>query len=328
MLELPDRVTVVDVAARDGLQSFHRWVDTADKIALVDRLSDAGFPAIEVTSFASPRAVPHLQDAEAVLAGIRRRPGTVYRALVPNARGAERAVRAPAPPDELLGLIVASDTYLAKNQNMTAERAIAEVIDAHRIAQQAGRSYVVAIAGAFFDMYDGPTPQRKVLDFVERFAAAGIRNMYLAGSLGVEDPRHVNRLFRTVSGRWPELTLGFHVHNMAGLATANIIAALDGGARFIEGAICGLGGGIALPGSVQATGNLASEDVVYLLNESGVDTGVDTEAAIAASRDIAALLGISPVGHLAACGSRAELMARAASEGPGKGHAGAKDGPR
>src|SRR5215207_1452045 len=104
MLQLPRKVTVVDVAPRDGLQSFPRWVETEIKVAMVDRLSDAGFPVIEVTSFAHPRAVPNLQDAEAVLAQIRRRPGTIYRALVPNARGAERAVRADAPPNEILGL--------------------------------------------------------------------------------------------------------------------------------------------------------------------------------------------------------------------------------
>lgn len=315
MLNLPSKVTVVDVAARDGLQSFARWVDTETKIAIVNRLSDAGFPVIEVTGFVHPRVIPNLQDAELVLAGIRRRPGTVYRALVPNARGAERAVKSGAPPDEILGLIVASDTYLAKNQNMTTDQAVSEAIGAFRIANAAGLSFVMAIAGAFWDMYDGPTPPAKVMDLVGRFHAAGIRKLYLAGSLGMEDPAQVNRLFSAVHQKWPELELGFHVHNMAGLATANILAALDGGASFLEGAICGIGGGIALPGSVRSTGNLASEDMIYLLNESGIDTGVALEDAIAASRDIARLLGIEPMGHVAHCGSRQELMRRGASGG-------------
>jgi hydroxymethylglutaryl-CoA lyase len=301
------------VAGRDGLQSFPRWVDTEVKIAMVDRLSQAGFPVIEVTGFAHPRAVPNLQDAEQVLAGIRRKPGTVYRALVPNARGAERAVRAPAPPDEILGLIVASETYLAKNQKMTTDQAVEEAIAAFRIATSAGLSFVMAIAGAFWDMFDGPTPEANVIELVGRFHAAGIRRLYLAGSLGMEDPVHVNRLFSAVGRAWPDLQLGFHVHNMAGLATANILAALDGGASFLEGAICGIGGGIALPGSVRATGNLASEDMVYLLHESGVDTGIDVEEAIAAARDIATLLDIAPVGHVAYCGSRGELMRRGAA---------------
>lgn len=313
MFHLPEKVTVVDVAARDGLQSFPRWVDTAVKIQMVDRLSQAGFPVIEVTAFAHPRAVPNLQDAEQVLAGIRRRPGTVYRALVPNRRGAERAVRAPAPPDEILGLIVASDTYLAKNQNMSIDQAVEEAIGAFQIASAAGLSFVMAIAGAFWDMYEGPTPADKVMDLVGRFHAAGIRRLYLAGSLGMEDPVHVNRLFTQVGRAWPDMQLGFHVHNMAGLATANILAALDGGASFLEGAICGIGGGIALPGSVRSTGNLASEDMVYLLEESGIRTGVAVEEAIAAARDIAGMLDIAPAGNVAYCGSRAELMRRGAA---------------
>jgi hydroxymethylglutaryl-CoA lyase len=310
MLSLPAQVTVVDVAARDGLQSFPRWVDTQTKIAMVDRISQAGFPVVEVTGFVHPRAVPHLRDAEEVLAGIQRRPGTIYRALVPNARGAERAVQAKAPPDEILGLIVASDTYLAKNQNMTMDQAVEQAIEAFRIAQQAGLSFVMAIAGAFWDMYEGPTPQPKVLGLCERFHAAGIRKLYLAGSLGMEDPLHVNLLFAEVKRRWPDMELGFHVHNMSGAATANIVAALDGGASFLEGSICGIGGGIALPGTVRSIGNLASEDIVYLLNEMGIATGMDTDEVVAAARDVAALLDVIPAGHIAHSGSRAELMAK------------------
>ncbi len=304
MLSLPSKVTVVEVAPRDGLQSFPRWVDTQTKIAIVDRLSEAGFPVIEVTGFAHPRVIPNLRDAEAVMAGIKRRPGTVYRAQVPNAKGAERAVRCTAPPDELVGLIVASESYLKKNQNMTTEQAI----KAFEIGRAAGMSFVMAIAGSFWDIYEGRTPESKVLGMVSRFHDAGMRRIYLAGSMGMEDPRHVNDLFTEVKQRWPDLDTGFHVHNMAGGATANILAALDAGASFIEGAICGVGGGIAMPGGTGSVGNLASEDIVYLLNEMGIATGIDTEAVIAASRDIANMLDIAPAGHVAHCGSRRELM--------------------
>ncbi|MFM1988061.1 MAG: hydroxymethylglutaryl-CoA lyase [Pseudomonadota bacterium] len=307
-LELPERVTVVDVAARDGLQSFGRWVETDVKVALVDRLTDAGFPVIEVTGMARAEVIPNLRDAEAVLARIRRRPDTVYRALVPNARGAQRAAEAPVPPDELLGLVVASETYLRKNQRMDTERAVSQAIEAHRIAESAGMSYVVAIAGAFWDIYEGPTPPDKVLALVERFHDAGIRKVYLAGSLGVEDPVRVHALFSRVCERWPGLVLGYHVHNLAGVATANVLAALQAGAAFVEGSICGLGGGIAMPGQLDALGNLASEDLVYLLNEMGVQTGITTEEAVRAARDVARLLGIDPVGHVARCGARSELF--------------------
>jgi hydroxymethylglutaryl-CoA lyase len=308
VFNLPKRVTVVEVGPRDGLQSFPRWVDTDAKVALVDALSDAGLPVIEVTGMAHPRVIPNLQDAELVLERIWRRPGTVYRALVPNARGAERAVRASVPPDELLGLIVASDTYLLKNQRMTRVQAVDEVIRAHDIARGAGCSFVVAIAGAFWDIYEGATPEERVLELIACFHAAGIRKAYLAGSLGVEDPVHVNRLFSAVRRRWPDLELGYHVHNLAGLATANILAALDAGVTFVEGSICGLGGGIAMPGSIGPTGNLATEDIVYLLEQMGVCTGLDVDRVVHTAREVARTLGIEPIGHMARCGSRNELL--------------------
>ena len=308
MLNIPSKVTVVDVAPRDGLQSFPRWVDTETKIALVDRLSEAGFPVIEVTGYAHPRVIPNLRDAEEVMAGIKRRPGTVYRGLVPNARGAERAVQSAAPPDEILGLIVASESYLKKNQNMTTDQAVEQAIKAFEIANNAGIGFVMAIAGSFWDVYEGRTPEAKVLGLVERFHDAGIKRVYLAGSMGMEDPRHVNCLFGEVKSRWPGIETGFHVHNMSGGATANIVAALDGGASFIEGSICGIGGGIAMPGGTGSVGNLATEDIVYLLNEMGVDTGMDTEAVVAASREIAEMLDITPASYVAHCGSRNELM--------------------
>ncbi len=144
MLKFPDAVTVVEVGPRDGLQSFARWVDTDTKVAMVDRLSAAGFPVIEATSFAHPRVIPNLRDAEEVMARIVRRPGTIYRALAPNARGAERAVAARV--DEVLGLITASATYQRKNQNMTLEQGADEAVAAFRIADRAGCRFVMRSA--------------------------------------------------------------------------------------------------------------------------------------------------------------------------------------
>lgn len=314
VINIPARLTIVDVAARDGLQSFPRLVDTATKIALIDRLSATGFPVIETTSFAHPKAVPNLADAETVLAGIKRREGTVYRALVPNSKGAIRAVNAPAPPDELLGLIVVSERYLEKNQNMTLEQAVAEAIAAFEIAEKAGLRFVMALGGAFWDVYEGVIPQDKVLGLLERFYAAGIRSAYLGGSIGMEDPRHVNTLFGEAKRCWPDMRMGFHVHNLSGAASANIIAAMDAGVSFVEGAICGIGGGIAMPKGMPSIGNIASEDIVYLLSEMGVDCGVEIDQAVSASRDIARLLDIEPVGHLALCGSRREIINRFSSK--------------
>ena len=307
MLTLPGAVTVVEVGPRDGLQSFARWVDTDTKVALVNRLSVAGFPVVEVTNFAHPRAIPNLRDAEEVMARITRRPGTIYRALAPNARGAERAVSAGV--DEVLGLITASATYQRKNQNMTLEQGVEQAVATFRTADRAGCRFLMAIGMSFWCAYEGRVPEEHVLDLVGRFRAQGIRRFYFAGSVGMEDPRHVNSLFQMVRDRWADVEAGFHVHNLSGMGTANILAALDGGATSVEGAICGIGGGMTLPTSLGAVGNLPTEDIVQMPNESGVETGLNTEAVRDAARDVAELLGIALVSHVGLAGTRSDVMA-------------------
>ena len=309
MLRLPERVTIVDVGPRDGLQSFPRAIDTATKVAMIDRLSETGLPVIEATGFAHPRVIPNLADAEEVCARINRKPGVVYRGLVPNARGAERAV--PAKLDELLGLITVSEAYQKKNQNMTVAEGVAEAIKAFRIVEKAGVRFVMALGMSMWCPYEGVIAPARVLALVEQFRNAGMRRFYLAGSLGMEDPRQVSELFGRVLDRFADIEVGFHVHNLAGTGTANVLAALDAGAAFIEGAICGIGGGIAMPHTIASVGNLATEDIVHMLNEMGVETGIATAAIAAASRDVARLLGIEPGSHTAHTGTRANVMAGA-----------------
>lgn len=306
MLQLPKSVTVVDVSARDGLQSFPRWVETDVKVAMVDRLSATGFPVIEVTNFAHPRVIPHLRDAEAVMERITRRPGIVYRSQAPNARGAQRAVA--TRPGEILGLITASETYNRKNQNMTIEAGIEAALETFRVSDAASIPFVMAIGMAYWCAYDGPTPVERVLDIVGRLRAGGVRRCYYAGSLGVEDPRSVGSLIGRTIERFPDVEVGFHVHNLAGNGLANVLAALDAGATFIEGAICGIGGGIMTPTTMGAVGNLATEDIVQFLNEMGVETGLDTKAVLDAAHDVAKLLDIRPQSYVAAAGTRAMIM--------------------
>ena len=305
-MRLPDSVSIVDVSARDGLQSFPRFVSTEDKVRMIDRLSDAGFPVIEVAGFAHPRVIPNLADAEAVCEQIARRPGVIYRGLAPNARGASRAVTARV--DEIVGLSIASATYLKKNQNMTLEQANAQAIEAFRIAEDAGCRDVLALGMAFWCPYEGVIAEEHVTAMVQQFHQAGIRRIYLAGSVGMEDPRHVGRLFSSLRDRFSDLELGFHIHNLSGMATANILAALDGGAQWLEGAICGIGGGIAMPASLGAVGNFPSEDLVRMLDLMGVRTGVDAQAALFAARDIATLLDISPRSHSLLGCTRSEIL--------------------
>lgn len=308
MLSLPEKVTVAEVGPRDGLQSFPRPVDTDTKVALIDRLSEAGFKVIEVTGFAHPRVIPNLKDAEEVCARIKRRPGTVYRGLVPNARGAERA--AAARVDEMLGLITVSASYLRKNQNMGMDEAVEEAIKAFRIADRAGIGFVMALGMAMWCPYEGRIPEDQVLALIRRFRDAGMHRFYLAGSVGMEDPRHVNSLFRRALDSHPDVELGFHVHNLAGFGAANIVAALDGGAAWVEGSICGIGGGIAMPTTMGSVGNLPTEDIVSLLSEMGIDTGLELDAVVAAARDVAKMLDIEPRSHITHCGTRADVMER------------------
>jgi hydroxymethylglutaryl-CoA lyase len=305
MLSLPEKATVVEVGPRDGLQSLEHWVDTNDKVAMIDCLTDAGFPVIEVTSFAHPKVVPMLTDAEEVLARIKRRPGTVYRALVPNKRGAIRAVETDI--DEVLGLMTVSESYLAKNQNMTLDEAIEVGGACFRVADEAGRAFIMALGMSLFCPYEGLIDPQRTLSCVARLRKLGVQRFYLAASTGMEEPRQVNELFRRAFEQFPDCDFGFHVHEKMGLAPANLIAALDAGVVMVEGSICGVGGGIAFPGGTGSVGNLPSEDIVNFLNTMGIETGIETADALVAARTIGDLIGIPVNSHLAAVGTRADI---------------------
>jgi len=294
----------VEVGPRDGLQSLPKWVETDHKVAMIDTLSDAGFPVIEVTSFAHPKVIPMLVDAEEVLSRIKRRPGTVYRALVPNKRGALRAVETDI--DEVLGLMTVSELYLAKNQNMSLDDAITAGGECFRVADEAGRAFVMALGMSMFCAYEGIIPVEKTLDCVARLRNLGVTRFYLAASTGMEEPRQVGALFTAAIDRFPDCEFSFHLHDKMGLAAANLLAALDAGVRTVEGSICGIGGGIVFPGGTGSVGNLPTEDIVNYLNEMGVDTGLETERVLAAARAIGELIEIPVNSYLGQIGSRAD----------------------
>ena len=225
MLALPERVTVVEVGPRDGLQSLGRWIETDVKVAMIDRLTDAGFPVIEITSFASPRYVPMLTDAEEVVSRVKRRDGAVYRALVPNKRGALRAVETDI--DEILGLMTVSGTYMAKNQNMTVDEAIRAGGDCFRVADEAGRAFIMALGMSLYCPYEGVIEPERTLDCVDRLRNLGVQRFYLAGSTGMEEPRQVNTLFRMGAGPLPGLRVRLPCPREARLGAGQC----DGGAR-------------------------------------------------------------------------------------------------
>jgi hydroxymethylglutaryl-CoA lyase len=194
-MKMPKKMLLVDVAPRDGLQSLPKWIPTDEKVWLCDRLTDLGVPVVEVASFAHPKVVPNMRDAEEVFARIRRKPGVVYRGQAPNVRGAHRAIEAKV--GEMLGLITVSETYTHHNQNMSNDECVEQNIQSFRLADRAGIPFVMAVGMAFWCPYEGLVPEAQVEDIVGRFSHAGIKRQYLAGSIGMEDPAHVNRLFRS-----------------------------------------------------------------------------------------------------------------------------------
>jgi len=310
---IPKKMLLVDVAPRDGLQSLPKWIPTEEKVWLCDRLTDLGVPVVEVASFAHPKVVPNMRDAEEVFAKIRRKPGVVYRGQGPNVRGAHRAIEAKV--GELLGLITVSETYTHHNQNMSNDECVEQNIQMFRLAERAGIPFVAAIGMAFWCPYEGLIPEADVEKIVGAFFDAGIKRQYLAGSIGMEDPAHVNRLFRRLYAKFPGIELGFHIHNLSGMATANIVAAMDAGVHWLEGAICGIGGGMAIPTTVGKVGNFPMEDLVTMLEEMGVDTGLKASEVIRAAHEIGKRLGIPVDSHRGTGCTREDVM-RAGADNP------------
>ncbi len=312
-MHIPDKMLLVDVSPRDGLQSLPKWISTDDKVWLCDRLTDLGVPVVEVASFAHPKVVPNMKDAEEVFARIKRKPGVVYRGQAPNVRGAHRAIEAKV--GEMLGLITVSETYTHHNQNMTNAECVEQNIQMFRLAERANIPFVAAVGMAFWCPYEGVVPDEAAIDIVGRFYDAGIKRQYLAGSIGMEDPAHVNRLYKKLYAKFPGIELGFHIHNLSGMATANIVAAMDAGVHWLEGAICGIGGGMAIPTSVGEVGNFPLEDLVTMLDEMGVKTGLPPRKVIEASKEISKRLGIRIASHRATGCTREDVM-RAGVENP------------
>ena len=294
------RVTVVEVGPRDGLQNEARAVPAAAKLELVDRLQAAGVRAIEVTSFVSARRVPQLADGAAVLAGLRRAPGVRYAVLVPNLRGWEAA--APCRPDEVLILGSASDAFSRANVGCGAEEALERAAPVVAAARAAGVAVRGAISCAVGCPYQGAVAPAQVGAVAAAMRAIGVQTVGVADTIGVGTPRQVRAALEAALVHFPLEALSGHFHDTYGTALANVCAALELGVATFDASVSGLGG---CPFARGATGNLATEDLVYLLHGMGIETGVDLEKLVDAGQFIRGVLG-------QACGSRAAraLLAR------------------
>jgi hydroxymethylglutaryl-CoA lyase len=314
MLTFPDRVSIVEVSPRDGLQSLRTTFPTDVKVALVDLLAQTGLRTIEVTGMVRPDVIPQLADAEDVLRKIERREGVVYRVLCPNRRGAERAVDAGA--DELVGLITASETYNRKNSNMSVAENLDQVVQMRSVAAEAGVRLVMSIGVCMFCPYEGELPEERVLELIERMLADGISEFCLATSAGVDGPRKVHRTFSLIKERWPELPMGIHLHNTNGMGLANALAAMDAGVTAFEGSICGIGGGIRMPHGMAHYGNVATDDLVHLFSEMGIETGVDFSRLLTAGHETRRLLGLETTFSYALQGGTKDAVLKQALVAP------------
>ncbi|MBA4354223.1 MAG: hydroxymethylglutaryl-CoA lyase [Novosphingobium sp.] len=280
-------VTFVEVGPRDGLQNEKTLVSTADKLELVRRSLDAGARRIEVTSFVNPKRVPQMADAEDVCAGLPQGEGASYIGLVLNARGAERAI-ATGALHELGAVCVATDTFAIANQGQTSEESVAAAKAIVAMAQHAGLKGQATIAAAFGCPFEGEVAQDRVVAMAAALAQANPIEIALADTIGVADPAHVAQLVRRVVAAVAPLPVRVHFHNTRGTGIANVWAAVEAGASVIDAALGGLGGCPFAPG---AAGNVASEDVIYMLHRAGVDTGMDLSKMIAANHWLGTVMG-------------------------------------
>ncbi len=293
-----ERVTIIEVGTRDGFQSEKTFIPTAVKAEIVDALIAAGIRDLEATSFVSPRAVPQLADAHEMLALVQHRAQAHIAALVPNARGAERALGAAV--DEVVCFVSASETHNKANLNNTIDGSLAAVREVADIAR--GKAELRgAVACAFGCPFEGDVPVAAAMRVIDTYAALGFTQLTLGDTTGMATPPTVTRLVRAIEHAHPGLPVTLHFHNTRGIGLANVMVGLDLGIRRYEASIAGLGGCPFAPG---ATGNICTEDLVYLLEESGFDTGVDLEALAAVARRVEAVIGRPLSGQVMKAGPR------------------------
>lgn len=292
----PRRVHVQDVAMRDGLQIEPIFVPTEQKIALVNALGRTGVSKIEATSFTSPKAIPALRDAEELMKGIERAPGVKYVSLVPNLRGAERAMKCNV--DEINLVMSASETHNLANLRMTREqsvRALSQIID--EAARQVDVN--ISISTAFGCPMEGVVAPDEVLRLGDRFAERGAQGITLCDTTGMANPAQVEALCAGLTERWPGLELTLHFHNTRGMGLANVIAGLSAGINRYDSSLAGLGGCPYAPG---ATGNICTEDLVHMLDSMGMDTGAKLDLLVSCARQMAEMVGRDVPGQVMKAG--------------------------
>ena len=288
MDELPPVAKIREVGPRDGFQNEPETIATADKVRLVDMLSASGLKRIEVTSFVRPDVIPQLSDAAEVLAGVKRREGVSFSVLIPNRRGLERALEMRERFDEASVFLSASETHNRHNVNRAIAESLAGLEPTLAMAGEAGLRREGVIATSFGCPYEGRVEPGRVFEIAEALAAAGCEEIGFGDTTGMANPRQVHEFFAAARERLAGVELTAHFHNTRGQGLANVLAALEEGITSFESSFGELGGCPVPPGS---TGNVSTEDVVSMLEEMGVATGVELPALLDASRAVQEVLG-------------------------------------
>ncbi len=291
-------IAFVEVGPRDGLQNESKLVTTADKLILIDHAIAAGARRIETTSFVNPRRVPQMADADAVCAGLPDRPDVTFIGLVMNVRGAERAI-ATGRIDQLGAVCVSTDQFAMANQGQTSDESLEGARSIMQLARECGLTAQATIAASFGCPFEGMVSENRVVEMASRLAESHPVEVALADTIGVGTPAQVDRLVRRVREAIAPLPVRVHFHNTRGTGLANVWAAVNAGAQIVDASLGGLGGCPFAPG---AAGNVASEDVIYMLNNSGIDTGMDLDRLIAGSRWLSGVIGRALPGMLAKAG--------------------------
>jgi hydroxymethylglutaryl-CoA lyase len=300
MERFPSSVIITEVGPRDGLQNEDRLLETAQKVELIERLAATGLKRIEAASFVSPKAIPQMRDAAELMRTLPRRQGVTYIALVPNEIGARNAIAARV--DELATVVSASETHNQRNVNRSIGESLAEIEKVAGLAAAAGIPWAGYISTAFGCPYEGVVPAEQVVRIARRLRELGAYVIALGDTIGAGNPRQVSALVRALRDALPDTPLRMHFHDTRGTALANVLAAIEAGVDSFDGSVGGLGGCPYAPG---AAGNVATEDVVYMLHQMGIETGVELEALVGTARWAERLVGRPLPGRVKAAGKDA-----------------------
>jgi hydroxymethylglutaryl-CoA lyase len=302
-MPLPTKVRIREVAPRDGFQSWPEFVPTDRKLEIIQSMIGAGVPEFEATSFVNPKAIPQMSDAPDVMKSVPRT-GCTYCALVPNLKGAQMALEAGA--DQLGVFISASDPHNMANVRRSVADSMADLKGIFDLAEDRGVSVIGAVAVAFGCPYQGDVPHEDVFRLADAYLSRGAAAVILADTTGMATPLRIEDLVQGYKDRFPNTHFGLHLHNNRGTAMVNLYVALQNGVEMFDTALGGIGG---CPNVPKAAGNLPTEDVVYMLEDMGVNTGIDLEAIIKAAQRLEEILGKTLPGQVMKSGPRDPEMA-------------------